>query len=142
MDNSQRPDGSAATAVGWILVVIGVLAALLTGSAETTNGWLLGLAAANLGVGLGVLLLSLGYLVRAIWFLPGRDAERASVPAASSASAEPNVCNWCERELPPGATTCTTLTGSQLQRVAHKVTDPVCRAQLNAHGVTGEVEHG
>jgi hypothetical protein len=142
MEGNQRPDGSTASAVGWLLIVAGGLAALFTAGAETTEGWIFGIALANLGLGLGVLLLSLGYLVRAIWFLPGREVELAAAPPSDGGASGKKVCGWCERELPASATTCTSLTMPQLQRVAPKITDPVCRSQLQSRGITGESQHG
>ena len=143
MEDHQRPDGSTATAIGWLLIAVGVIAALFTGAAESSGGWILGLAMANLGIGLGVLLLSLGYLVRAIWFLPGREG--LSQPEPSRATTSPSsetTCEWCERILPAGKTTCTALSPTQLSKVADKVTDPTCLRQFEQRGIPREAPNG
>lgn len=135
----QRPDGSVATGLGWALVVLGIVAAFMGAGAETMPGWIIGLAFANLAIALGVLLLSLGYLVRAIWFLPGRDSAAPAPTTVSPSTA--NRCDWCERDLPGGAVACTALSPERLTRVAHKVTDPVCVEQYQLRDVKGAPEH-
>jgi hypothetical protein len=131
MENLERPDGSVATPVGWLLIMAGVTGAVIAASAETMTGMLLGFGMANLGFGLGVILLSLGYLVRAIWFLPGRDilaSEGRPPPAAST------QCSWCDRQLPARFRTCTSFDHDSLLKVAPKVIDPVCQQQLCQRG--------
>ena len=142
MEIDNRPDGSTSTAIGWLLVAIGVVAAFFIGNAESMGGMIFAAALTNLGIGLGVLLLSLGYLVRAIWFLPGRDAAvqiSANVPASQLTETQ---CNWCERVLPAGKTTCTSLTTVQLAKVANKVKDPACLVQFEQRGILGEAQTG
>ena len=90
MTNNERPDGSTASTVGWFLIFVGVVSAFFAASAETSAWWWFLLAAANLGVGVGVLLVSLGYLVKAIWFLPGREIEEAAKETHA-----PDPCDWC-----------------------------------------------
>ena len=127
----NRPDGSTATLVGWLLVVIGVVAAFFTASAETSNGWLFGLAIVNLGLGLGVLLLSLGYLVKAIWFLPGREPPSPQQePAIGAALVK---CDWCGR-TPAAGSPCSQIPHDKLVQIATKITSPVCQEQLAQHG--------
>lgn len=131
MADDQRPDGATATAIGWLLVVVGIVAAFITANAETTNGWIFGIAIANLGLGLGVLLLSLGYLVRAIWFLPGREIQASD---SIGAPAEPaRTCEWCGR-TPMGGKPCSNFPAEGLERLAGKVTDTVCKRQLQERG--------
>lgn len=143
MEHQQRPNGSTATGIGWALIAVGVLAAFFTASAETSGGWILGLALSNLGVGLGVLLVSLGYLVRAIWYLPGRDvAAQTESATASTASSTATTCEWCERVLPAGKTTCTSLPSNQLAEVAHLVSDPACLQQFEQRGILSETPDG
>ena len=142
MENGDRPDGSNSTAIGWLLIVVGVVAAFFIGSAKSVGGMIFAAALTNLGIGLGVLLLSLGYLVRAIWFLPGREVG-AHVPNRSPASPlADTTCNWCERVLPAGKTTCTSLTSAQLAKVADKVKDPACLRQFEQRGINSEVQNG
>jgi hypothetical protein len=134
MESMERPDGSVATPIGWILIVIGIIGAFVGALAETLNGTLIGFAIANLGFGLGVLLLALGYLVRAIWFLPGREIPLAEIRASSPSIANGPYCSWCSRRLPAGARTCDSYDAEGLTQVSEKVTDPVCKPQLQERG--------
>ena len=138
MEEHQRPDGSDATAIGWILIAVGVIAAIFTGTADSGGSWIFGLALANLGVGLGVLLLSLGYLVRAIWFLPGREIVQQLVSDRANSLPSYKKCDWCERVLPAGKTTCTSLTPSKLAKVAGQVKDPTCLREFDQRGIRSE----
>ena len=135
MDNLERPDGSVVTPIGWGLIVIGVIGAFIGASADTFNGALFGFGLANLGIALGVLLLSLGYLVRAIWFLPAREIAKPKAEADIPAALTP-TCDWCGRNLPRGSRTCTSYDREALERVANKVQDPVCLEQLRIHDIT------
>ncbi len=70
----KRPDGSKPTLMGWVLILVGGVVAIVSTGAHTdalANGGLFGLGA----IALGVFLVSLGYLVKAIWFLPGREID-------------------------------------------------------------------
>ncbi|WP_152553586.1 hypothetical protein [Erythrobacter longus] len=99
---TERPDGSQATASGWVLVAIGVLAVFVAAGAETFEGMVWGALVANLGIGLGILLLSLGYLVKAIWFLPARDIETADAKNENLGSEGADgfhFCDWCHLGL-------------------------------------------
>ena len=139
MAENERPDGATATGIGWSLIAIGVVAALITSSVETSSGWIIGLALSNLGIGLGVLLLSLGYLVRAIWFLPGRaDVPEPDATRSPDSPWTDTKCDWCERVLPAGKTTCTSLSPAQLEKVAGKVKDPTCLQQFEQRGIRSE----
>lgn len=91
---NERPNGSQATLFGFALIVIGVLALLVGGGAETFEGMIWSAVIANLGIGLGIVLLSLGYLVRAIWFLPGREIE-ADAPTSTEIKQSGVFCDWC-----------------------------------------------
>lgn len=134
MNNLQRPDGSVVSPIGWILIVVGVLGALIAASADTLTGMLSGFAMANLGFGLGVLLLSLGYLVRAIWFLPGREITAAELHERGIQSGTTVRCDWCDRNLPAHFRTCTSFDHEALSKVSEKVVDPVCKDQLRQRG--------
>lgn len=132
---NERPDGSVATLIGWVLVAIGVLAAFFVSSADSPSGFWLSIAISNLGIGLGVLLLSLGYLVRAIWFLPGRElptrqmAQSRADPALGS-----DVCAWCAKTVSSPARPCSALTAEELPVSADRVQSKVCRSELEARG--------
>ena len=134
MDNLERPDGSAVTAIGWVLIVAGILGIVIGVSAETTGGMVAGFGLANLGFGLGVLLLSLGYLVRAIWFLPGRDIPIAEAGGEGARAMPQSPCDWCGRELGAGFRTCTSFDHESLERVSMKVRDSICQEQLRERG--------
>ena len=131
----ERPDGSTPTAIGWGLVTLGVVASFFVTFAETPTGWWFSLALANLGIGLGVLLLSLGYLVRAIWFLPGREG--GAIPshkAPQSMSETSDICEWCGVSVQGPAKPCSAFRGDQLPVSAARVHSPVCRAELEKRG--------
>jgi len=143
MENQERPDGSTATGIGWALIALGVVAAFVTGGGELSGGRIFAFALANLGVGLGVLLLSLGYLVRAIWFLPGREVAQQCVSGGPNTPPSAySTCDWCERVLPAGKTTCTSLSPSQLAKVAGQVKDPTCLRQFEQRGIRGKAQNG
>ena len=134
MQHLERPDGSVVTPIGWILIICGIVSAFFAATAESINGTLLGVALANLGIGLGVLLLSLGYLVRAIWFLPSRQIVANEQSGESGEKSVNSACGWCGRRLPTGSIACTSLTHEQLCEVGPKVPDPVCQKQLHDRG--------
>jgi hypothetical protein len=117
------------------LVIAGVLVAFFLGQVESPTAFWLCLAIANLGVGLGVLLLSLGYLVRAIWFLPGRQTMSDSDRALSKvAEADAGECEWCGVTVHAPAKACSSFSEEQLPIAANRITSPTCRNQLEARG--------
>jgi hypothetical protein len=134
VENSNRPDGSNATAIGWALVVVGVLALFFFPSAETVAGMVFAVALGNLGIGLGVLLLSLGYLVRAIWFLPGRDipVERTSARAVSTTD-----CSYCGRDMTPYRA-CSSVDDETNRSRAPRMNDETCLAAFRSKGLVPE----
>jgi len=134
MKNLERPDGSLVTPIGWTLIALGILGVIIGASAESMGGMLAGWVLANLGLGLGVLLLSLGYLVRAIWFLPGRDIAAAEASDPSALMSAVTACDWCGRQLGAGFRTCTSFDHESLAKVSMKVRDRVCREQLRERG--------
>ena len=127
----ERPDGSVATPIGWFLIMIGIVGAFAAANAETTNGLLLGVALANLGLGLGVVLVSLGYLVKAIWFLPGREISADQVEATTSAQL--NKCEWCDR-APSTGKPCSNFSENGLLELSRKVRNPICQSELGKRG--------
>ncbi|MGY6550590.1 MAG: hypothetical protein ACXIT4_01705 [Erythrobacter sp.] len=127
----ERPDGSTATSFGWVLVVVGILAALVAGIAETTNVLIIAAAVANLGIGLGVLLLSLGYLVRAIWFLPGREITIID-PALQK-------CDFCDIDVLLPALPCSAVPTEELASISSEQIDSDnCRIILRQKGLLPE----
>jgi len=136
MEYQERPDGSNVTAAGWALVVLGLLAAIFSGSAESLGGWVFALGVANLGIGLGVLLLSLGYLVRAIWFLPGREIPKEAHPGPLQQS---SYCEWCNRDMTPYRP-CSTVRDEENRLRAPRLRDEACIAQFRARGLAENLE--
>jgi hypothetical protein len=131
----DRPDGSTATVIGWCLVIAGVLAAFFVGQVDSPTAFWLCLAIANLGVGLGVLLLSLGYLVRAIWFLPGRQTKSdRDRPLSEVTVTDPDECEWCGIVVTAPAKPCSAFTTEQLPIAAGRIKSVTCRNQLEARG--------
>ena len=128
MNDIERPDGSVVTTIGWCLIVIGVIGAFVAASADTTNGLITGLALTNFGLGLGVILLSLGYLVRAIWFLPGREIETTNF-GNRAGRIEGETCDWCGRS-PASGKPCSAFSGEALSKISVKIANPVCQEQL------------
>ena len=133
MNDNERPDGSVATTVGWVLIAGGVVCAFLAASAETSEWWWFLLAAGNLGVGVGVLLVSLGYLVKAIWFLPGRETAE-SVEAAPA----PAPCDWCGQAIAAPNKPCAAFETERLKIFVPRITNPKCLVALREHGVIEE----
>lgn len=129
----ERPDGSTATFIGWVLIAIGVLAAFFVAGAETPAGFWFSIGLANLAIGLGVLLLSLGYLVRAIWFLPGRD-----FAGQQPTDAPINQCAYCELVIREPALPCSAVPTAELVELADRIDDDRCRKILHDKGFLPE----
>ena len=131
--NEQRPDGQTATGIGWALIVGGVLAVLVAGADDSGGaGWLIWLAVANLGIGLGVLLLSLGYLVRAIWFLPGREIP---VEGFGDESFAPLPCDWCGQTVASPNKPCAAFDPERLKTFVPRITNDKCLVALRDQGL-------
>ena len=131
-DHPQRPTGEVPTGLGWMLIIIGVIAAALAAGSETLEGTILGYLIAQLGIGLGVLLVSLGYIVRAIWFLPGRSV---SVTApANSAAAQTTECEWCGQHVPQPNKPCAQVDREKMARLAPGIKNRHCRQALAQQG--------
>jgi len=126
----ERPDGSRPTAIGWILIVAGVFAALFAAIAPDFNWLVIWIALANLGIGLGVILLSLGYLVKALWFLPGREID--------SDGAELQECNYCGIKVIAPAQPCSAIATDELMNVADRIDSDNCRRVLKQKGFLPE----
>ncbi len=132
---TERPDGSTATAIGWGLVAVGVLASFFVAQADTPVGFWLSIGIANLGIGLGVLLLSLGYLVRAIWFLPGRsDLEPESLTLESADEVFVEECEWCGVVVQTPAIPCSAFTSEHLPIPSNRVSNAACIKALGDRG--------
>ena len=131
--NAERPDGSVVTPIGWLLISVGIIGVFIAATAETLNGTLLGFGLANLGIGLGVVLLSLGYLVRAIWFLPGRNVLSEASPSRAEEHATESACEWCGR-TPASGKACSKISAEALARLSPQITNPTCKEHLRLHG--------
>lgn len=131
----ERPDGSQSTAIGWMLVAGGLLAAVIASMSEELTPVIIWLAIANLGIGLGVLLVSLGYLVRAIWFLPGRGDLDAPISTPIDKQYDSfGKCDWCGVQVSDPAVPCSAFTPNQLPISRDRVKSSVCRIQLETRG--------
>lgn len=126
----ERPDGSQSTVIGWILIVFGALSAVMAAIATDTNWLIIWIALANLGIGLGVLLLSLGYLVRAIWFLPGREIDSGGI--------ELQKCDYCGIKVLAPAQPCSAIPTIELANVADRIDSDNCRRVLKQKGFVSE----
>jgi len=124
----ERPNGSQSTATGWLL--IGVLSAVMAAIAKEMNWLIIWLALANLGIGLGVLLLSLGYLVRAIWFLPAREIDSGGI--------ELQKCDYCDFKVKAPAQPCSAFPTSELENFADRIDSDNCRRVLKQKGFFSE----
>jgi hypothetical protein len=125
----QRPDGSTSIVVGWILVAIGIIAALFSGT-DDPRIFTLALAVAQIGVALGILLISLGYIVKAIWFLPGRDIP---MPLETSVP-NPNECQWCGAVVSKPGLPCSAISPDRFG-TGFKIGSKVCREKLKERGI-------
>jgi len=131
MAQPERPDGSNATAAGWGLIAVGIVAAFIGMSSDSLHGFVIGLVIGNLAIGLGVLLLSLGYLVHAIWFLPGREIPLAPQQQGSE---DLSNCAWCGRNMAPYRA-CSTATDEANRERSPRLADERCIAEFRARGL-------
>ena len=132
----ERPDGSTPTIIGWVLIVVGLVSVFLFVNAETVTGVTLSIAVGQGSIGLGVLLLSLGYLVRAISFLPARETVPI-VQTAPTSSLNQQVCTWCERSVREPLEPCSAVREERLRELAPSVRSEACREQLEKRGFAG-----
>jgi hypothetical protein len=132
----QRPNGEGATIWGGLSLVLGVIAAFIASGAETLQGFWMAIGIANLGIGLGVLLLSLGYLVRAIWFLPGREIEEAEVADPTALPKSNQFCDWCDQLVDYPYSPCSALDEGALRKNMKKITSAKCVAALEERGIS------
>ena len=128
----ERPNGSTTIGFGWFLVAIGVIAALFCGSGDPQI-FLIAFAIAQGSLGLGILLISLGYVVRAIWFLPGREIEKPQIFASIAAS----QCEWCGLEIKEPGRACSQVPHEQFG-AGFKVGNDVCKQKLKFRGISVE----
>ena len=136
MDQSggpERPTGELPMGIGWLLIAIGVVAIFVAGGSRSFEGTILGYLIAQLGIGVGVLLVSLGYIVRAIWFLPGRSVNQATAPT-DPVRVEMTACDWCAQQVPRPNKPCAVIDPDKMARLAPSVENPKCRDALAAHG--------
>jgi hypothetical protein len=123
----QRPDGSQSTVIGWILIGAGIFAALFAAISPNLNWLIIWIGLANLGIGLGVVLLSLGYLVRAIWFLPGREFD--------ADGAELQKCDYCDFKIAAPSQPCSAMRSDQVGGAADRIDSDNCRRVLALKGI-------
>lgn len=139
----ERPDGSQVTTIGWVLIAIGGLAVFIGAGAETFEGMVWGALVANLGIGLGIILVSLGYLVRAIWFLPGRSIEDEPVQE-SEAHADGDdgfhFCDWCHLGLFAPDVACSRQTETEILADVESKNSlrPECERELKKQGLLSQ----
>jgi len=126
----ERPDGSQSTAIGWAFVIFGILSAVVAAIAKDMNWLIIWIVLASLGIGLGVLLLSLGYLVRAIWFLPGKEMDNGGL--------ELQKCDFCDFKVTAPAQPCSAIPTSELVDVADRIDSDNCRRVLKIKGFLPE----
>jgi hypothetical protein len=134
-ETPTRPSGELPTALGWILILVGVIPAFMAGGSRSMESTILGYLIAQLGIGLGVLLVSLGYIVRALWFLPGREIPRESPLQV----AERFSCDWCDQTVAAPHKACSMFDPEKLASVAPQIRNGVCRDTLVARGFQVEV---
>lgn len=141
----ERPDGSQATAIGWTLIAAGLLAIFFAAGAETFEGMVWGALVANLGIGLGIILLSLGYLVKAIWFLPGREIEddnkEGLINSSPPSTAAWEDCEWCNLRVYGPARPCSLQGEEELRNELNSITEPLhrdCHSELVSRGIIEE----
>ncbi|RJY09383.1 hypothetical protein [Aurantiacibacter aquimixticola] len=128
-----RPDGSHVTGIGSGLIIVGIIAIFFVGSAETAVGFQVALLIAYLGIGLGVLLCALGYLVRAIWFLPGREIELD--PGKTEWEAGVSECAYCRLEITAPAEPCSAVSPDELAGMTDRIDDERCFRVLHEQGI-------
>lgn len=63
-----------------------------------------------------------------------KPAPAADLPGEAEPVVETRHCDWCDRDLPKQYRTCTSLPPAQLETVAPRVKDEVCKAELRRHG--------
>ena len=67
---AKRPNGGSVMKTGWALIIIGMLAAIVFVAVDDDlQSLIVAGAISSIGVGFGTLLVALGYLARAIYFL-------------------------------------------------------------------------
>ena len=137
----ERPSGANVMTVGWVLVVIGVFAAFVTGSTGNPQTFMLALAVAQIGLSLGILLVVLGYLVRAVYFLPGRDVTKAELSGIGDyQEPERTECEWCGQITIAPNKPCSEIGHERLTEIAGDVTNSKCQSQLVEHGYLEAVD--
>lgn len=86
----ERPTGAGQKAGGWVLMIIGAIAFLLSldrsgvGVDSVMRQWTL-LILSGSAFGLAMMLFAVGWILRAIWFLPGREIEPEAAVTSSPA---------------------------------------------------------
>ncbi len=97
----KRPNGGGVMIAGWLLIAGGAISIMVGVPGRMLGAIVFGGGLANLGV----LLVAVGYIVRALFFLPGRTVEAseidpaAPVPAPTAPHAPPSRSPIEEQEM-------------------------------------------
>jgi uncharacterized membrane protein YcjF (UPF0283 family) len=124
------------------LIVIGIIAAFLSATAETPEALLLGTTIASSALGVGIILILVGYIVRALFFLPGREVLEAEITGTISGVTSPVgtetlkiACEWCDQWVALPNVPCSDVELQRLREIAGDITNSKCRVQLMEHGI-------
>ena len=138
----NRPDGTTAKAVGWTLIAIGACACLVAVNADQLRTFWLAIAIANIGIAIGTLLISLGYVVHAISFLPSKGdlnssvfRQDADVELRDASASEVKKCEWCGLNVASPFLPCSDVGAEELQRRCATVSSVACQTQFKQRGL-------
>ncbi|WP_164117150.1 hypothetical protein [Sphingorhabdus sp. Alg239-R122] len=132
----ERPDGGTVIGAGSFLLCVGIIAMFVVVNAETVNTFTISLAIAQIGIGLGVLLIALGYVVRAIWFLPGREIEKQVIASSNAAVSE--TCEFCDQKVFAPNKPCPKIPSERLTKIASQIDNEQCRTYCIKNGYLEE----
>ena len=137
----DRPDGASAKTVGWTLIAIGICACFVSANADQIRTFWLAIAIANIGIATGMILISLGYVVHAISFLPSKADLNSAIlreepdgELRGESELEVNRCEWCELNVARPFLPCSDVGTEELQRRSATVSSIVCQTQLKERG--------
>lgn len=139
MNFEERPNGKTVHFIGIILITFGIFFAFIgVSAAEPWNAIYL-FVLSGAAVNIGVLLLSLGYLVRAIYFLPGREIQAEYEEDALSSPEEAGLeCEWCGQVAYSPNKPCSMLAEERLLEIASDIENRKCQLMLVDRGYLAE----